>query len=340
MPKKIRSVDEKLVQGYEKQYAATTMTLDDYPHVRGYDFEQGLDFDEFLASFMHNGFQATHLAEGIEIVKAMQREKAAIFLSFTSNQVSSGNREIIKYLVKHNKVAALVTSAGAIEEDVMKTFKPFVLGKFDAPGRFLFEHGVHRTGNIFVPNDRFAYLDKFMQVFLQKIYALQKKTGNAIHPREFIRQIGLEIKDDSSILYWAAKNNIPIFCPSIIDGAIGDMVMFFKQSHPDFVLDVSQEILDIVRFVLNSEKTGAIILGGGTSKHFTLLANIFKDGLDYAVNINTAEEFDGSDSGARIDEAVTWGKIKAKAPNVKIHCDATIAFPLLVAGGFVENAVE
>jgi deoxyhypusine synthase len=92
----------------------------------------------------------------------------------------------------------------------------------------------------------------------------------------------------------------------------------------------------MVDLVLNSPKTGGILLGGGISKHFTLNANIFKEGLDYVVYINTAQEFDGSDSGARIEEAITWGKVKVDAPNIKIHCDATIAFPLLVAGGFFE----
>ena len=329
--------NEKLTKSYQKQYVKTTMTLDDYPKVEGYDFEQGLDFTTFLKAYARTGFQATHLAEGIEITKAMQREKAKIFLSFTSNQVSSGNREIIKYLVKNKRVDVLVTSAGAIEEDIIKSLKPFVLGKFEAPGSMLFEHGINRTGNIFVPNDLCAYFDIFMQKFMKKIYEKQKSENKIFYPKEFIKELGIEINDENSILYWAAKNDIPVFCPGIIDGSIGDMVMFFKQSHPDFLLDVSQEILEIVKIVLNSEKTGAIILGGGISKHFTLMANIFKEGLDYVVYINTAQEFDGSDSGARIDEAVTWGKVKVKAPKVKIHCDASIAFPLLVAGSFVDN---
>ena len=102
------------------------------------------------------------------------------------------------------------------------------------------------------------------------------------------------------------------------------------------MIDVTKEMKDIVDLVLNSEKTGAIILGGGISKHFTLNANIFKEGLDFAVYVNTAQEYDGSDSGARVEEAITWGKVKVNAPSVKIHCDATIVFPLLVAGSFVE----
>ncbi len=315
--------------------------LEGHPKIEGYDFEKKFNFQEFLQSYAHTGFQATHLAQGIEIVKAMRREKATIFLSYTSNIMTSGCREILKYLVKNNKVNVLVTSAGGIEEDIIKSLKPFVLGQFDVPGRMLFEHGINRTGNIFVPNDRFAYFDQFIQKFLERIYKEQKETGRIFCPKDLIRELGVEINDASSVLYWAAKNDIPIFCPGIIDGSFGDLIFFFKQSHPDFLLDISKEMKDIVRLVLNCEKTGGILLGGGISKHFTLNANIFREGFDYVVYINTAQEFDGSDSGARIEEAITWGKVKVNAPQVKIHSDATIAFPLLVAGSFaVEEDVN
>lgn len=313
------------------------VTLEGHPEIKGYDFEQPFNFQDFLKAYALTGFQGTHLAQGIEIVKAMQREKAKIFLSFTSNQVSSGNREIIKYLVKHRKIDVVVTSAGGVEEDIIKCLKPFVMGNFDASGRLLFESGVNRTGNIFIPNDRFAKFDDFMQSFFQRIYQIQKETGKIFCPKDLIKELGIEINDEQSILYWAAKNDIPVFCPGLIDGSLGDLIYFFKQSHPDFLIDVTKEMKDIVDLVLNSEKTGAIILGGGISKHFTLNANIFKEGLDYAVYVNTAQEYDGSDSGARVEEAITWGKVKVNAPSVKIHADATIVFPLLVAGALVDN---
>ena len=102
------------------------VTLEGHPEIRGYDFEQEFNFQEFLNSYSLMGFQGTHLAQGIEIIKAMRREKATIFLSFTSNQVSSGNRDIIKYLVKHKKVDVLVTSAGGVEEDIIKCLTFFL----------------------------------------------------------------------------------------------------------------------------------------------------------------------------------------------------------------------
>ncbi len=313
-----------------------TMTLEGYPVIEGYDFEQGLDFQSFLQAYSKMGFQGTNLAQAMEVVRVMLREKAMIFLAYTSNMVSSGNREIIKYLVKNKKVQVLVTSAGGIEEDIIKCLKPFVLGQFEASGRMLFEHGINRIGNVFVPNDRFAYFDQFMQEFLLAMYDRQKKEGKIFTPHELIREIGLKINDEKSILYWAAKNDIPVFCPGLIDGSFGDMIFFFKQSHPDFYVDVAGEIKAIVDLTLNVDKTGGIILGGGISKHFALNANIFREGFDYVVYINTAQEFDGSDSGARVEEAISWGKVRPDALHVKVYCDATIAFPLLVAGAMVE----
>jgi deoxyhypusine synthase len=62
-----------------------------------------------------------------------------------------------------------------------------------------------------------------------------------------------------------------------------------------------------------------------------------RNGADYSVYVNTAQEFDGSDAGARPDEAISWGKIKIDADPVKVHGDATILFPLLVAQTFAKR---
>lgn len=44
-----------------------------------------------------------------------------------------------------------------------------------------------------------------------------------------------------------------------------------------------------------------------------------RNGADFSVFVNTASDFDGSDSGARPDEAVSWGKIKMDATPVKVN---------------------
>jgi len=306
--------------------------LDHFPHIRGYDFNKRFYFDEFLKAYSSTGFQASKLSEAIGVIKAMKRENATIFLAYTSNMVSSGVREVIRYLAEHRFVDVLVTTAGGVEEDIIKSLKPFVLGSFEADGRFLFEKGINRIGNIFVTNDRYTYFEKHMSKVLDEVYKKQVETGRPLCSSEIIEITGKSIDNKESILYWAAKNKIPVFCPALTDGAFGDMIFWMKQRQSKFFVDVSEDMQRIVKLVLNSKKTGAIILGGGVAKHYTLNAQIFREGCDFAVYINTGDEFDGSDSGAKTDEAITWGKIKANAPQVKVHGDATIIFPLIVAG--------
>lgn len=64
---------------------------------------------------------------------------------------------------------------------------------------------------------------------------------------------------------------------------------------------------------------------------------IQRNGADYALLINTGQEFDGSDSGAHPDEAVSWGKIRMTAKPVKLCVDASLVFPLIVSATFARE---
>jgi deoxyhypusine synthase len=333
--------DERL-DTYQKRFGwmRTYNTLDDYPTVKGYDFEKPFDFAEFLDSMAHTGIQATEVARGIEVINMMLEDEAKVYLSMTSNIISSGLREIITFLVKNRFVDVIVTAAGAVEEDVIKTLRPFVTGSFDAPGRALFEQGVGRIGNIFAPYDRYLHFERFMNPFFEKMYKKQKELGRPLCTYEFTRELGMAISDKSSFLYWAARNGIPVFCPALTDGSIGDLFYFQRQKYPDFYIDIVSDHHKIVELALEYEKTGAVILGGGVPKHYVLNSNIFKDGLDYAVYVTTAQEFDASDSGGNQQEAMTWAKLKVNAPNVKIRCEASVVFPLMVAGSFAKKYWE
>jgi len=88
----------------------------------------------------------------------------------------------------------------------------------------------------------------------------------------------------------------------------------------------------LAEIVFTSKKTGALIIGGGISKHHTIWWNQFKEGLDYAVYVTTASEYDGSLSGARPREAISWGKIKPEARKTVVYGDATLLLPLLYIG--------
>ena len=325
---------EKYHKAKETVVLKTVNTLEGWPEVKGYDFEKDFDFKKFMDSFLHTGFQATHLGAAINIAKEMQENDAKIFLGFTSNVVSSGLREVVKYLVKNKLVHVLCTTAGGIEEDIIKCFKPFVLGNFRANDPNLREEGINRTGNIFIPNDRYGKLEEFLMPILERLYKQQKETGKIINSYEFVWELGKEINDENSICYWAWKNKIKYFCPALTDGSIGDMIYFFKYENPDFKIDITDDVVEVTNEALNAEKTGLILIGGSLPKHWLANANLFRDGADYAIYITTAIEGDGSNAGARPQEAQSWGKIKSNAKYVTIQCEASIVLPLLVAGAF------
>ncbi|XP_042249586.1 deoxyhypusine synthase-like isoform X1 [Thunnus maccoyii] len=137
---------------------------------------------------------------------------------------------------------------------------------------------------------------------------------------------------------WERMNNIPVFSPALTDGALGDMFYLFSIENPGLILDIIEDISKLNNLVVAANSTGMITLGGGVAKHHICNANSWRDGANYAVYVNTAQEFDGCDSGARPDEAVSWGKITADAKPVKVFGDATIIFPLLVAETFAVHA--
>lgn len=305
--------------------------------IKGYDFNQGVDYEAIVKSFASTGFQASHLSKAIEITNRMIKEEAFIFLGYTSNMVSSGLREVFRYLVEHRKVNVIVTTAGGVEEDIIKCLGDFILGDFRADGKELRKKGINRIGNIYAPNNRYVEFEKFMHPLLEEIYEEQKKTGRIICGSDLIWKLGEKINDKRSICYWAWKNKIRIYCPALSDGALGDNIYFFGLNNNDFKIDIVEDVKRLNNTTVGLDKSGLIILGTGVVKHSILNANMLRNGADYTVYINTAEEYDGSDSGALPEEAVSWGKILPDAESVKVFGDATIFFPILVAESFAKK---
>ena len=326
----------------------------------------GHNLEKIAEAWVRTGFQATNLGKAVEELKRMiswrlsdvpveletddmyrdlelrKRTKCKIYLSFTSNMISSGVREVILFLVKNKMVDVLVTTAGGIEEDFIKCLKPTFVGDFsEFQGADLRKKGVNRIGNLLIPNDNYCAFEDCFRPILEKMtdeqdsWTLEDLKEDPWTPSKIIKRLGLEMNDENSLYYWAAKNDIPVFCPALTDGSIGDM-LFFHSYKRNFILDIVKDVRAINDTALKAKATGMIILGGGLVKHHTCNANLMRNGADFAVFINTGQEFDGSDSGARPDEAISWGKIKINAHPVKVYADATIAFPLLVAETFAK----
>ncbi|CAE6449525.1 unnamed protein product [Rhizoctonia solani] len=326
--------------------------------VRGPNFDQPLDLNALLGGYERIGFQATSLGRAINIVNKMRTwrlsdepvaedespdytspevraaTKCTVFLGYTSNMISCGMREVILHLVKHKHVSAIVTTAGGIEEDFIKCLSPSYLGDFYLDGADLRRKGMNRIGNLIVPNDNYCKFEDWVTPILDKMLEEQNATGEVWTPSKVIRRLGKEIDHEESVYYWAYKNDIPVFCPALTDGSLGDMIYFHSYRHPGLTIDIVRDIRALGDLALHARKAGMMVLGGGICKHQIANAMLLRNGADFSVFINTGQEFDGSDAGARPDEAVSWGKIRADAESVKVFADATLVFPLLVAATY------
>jgi deoxyhypusine synthase len=298
--------------------------------IEDYSFREDLTTDELVKQMEKAwGFTAGKTAVGVQILEKMIKTQGCVkFLSFTGNLVATGTRGVFRELVKRKLVDVVITTCGTIDHDLARCWRNYYRGSFVMNDSKLHEEGINRLGNVLVPNDSYGtIIEQKIQALLQELYKEGKRELSA---SQLTREIGSRCCNETSILYWAAKHRIPVYVPGITDGAVGYQTWLFSQDH-DFRLNLLKDSGELNGIVYDAKKTGALIVGGGISKHHTIWWNQFKDGLDYVVYISTADEWDGSLSGARPREAVSWGKISEKAKRIMVEGDASVLLPLMVS---------
>lgn len=292
--------------------------------IKDIHLKEGPSVKELVEAYGNSGFQGTHLMQAVELVKKMKKEGAVIFLAFTANVVASGLRGVLADMVRDGYADVIVTTGGALDHDVIKAYEPYLLGSFAENDVELHKEGVNRIGNVLVPSARYELLEEK----LKPVFAEVSKANKVVSPSGIAREMGRQIEDEGSFLRQAFLKKVPVFSPGITDSAIGLQTYFWKQEH-EFGIDVTGDMKELADLALNAEKTAAIVVGGGISKHHTIGVNLMRGGLDYALYLTTAGAWDGSLSGAPASEAVSWGKIKEEGRHVTVHGDASITLPLI-----------
>ena len=278
------------------------------------------------------GFSVKKVAIGVDIIERMIKEKNCIkFLSFPACICATGTRGIIKELIKRKLFDVIITTAGTLDHDLARVWKNYYHGSFNVDDKQLHKQKINRLGNIFIPNECYGkILEQKMQPVLSELGKTKQKWSTKELVWEFGKHLEKEKNRNDSIIYWSWKNKIPMFIPGITDGAFGSHIWMYYQEHRDFTIDLLKDEQELSDIIFGAKKTGALIIGGGISKHHTIWWNQFRGGLEYAVYITTAVEYDGSLSGAQTREAISWGKIKEKADNVTIKGDATLLLPIMI----------
>ncbi len=284
------------------------------------------------------GFSAKNLAIAVDILKKMQADKSCFkFLSFPAAIVATGLRGAIAQAIESKMFDAIITTCGTLDHDLARAWGgKYYHGAFELDDAELHNKKINRLGNILIPYDDYGKtIEDGMQSVLKEL-AKQKEEWSG---SDLIREFGLRLKDRNSILYQAAKNNIPVFVPGITDGAFGTNLLWFSQENK-FRLNLLDDEKALANVAFDNKVTGALMIGGGISKHHTIWWSQFKGGLDYAVYITTASQYDGSLSGARLTEAVSWGKVKEGAKYVTVDGDATIILPIMLAALYQKTSTE
>ncbi|RLF49938.1 MAG: deoxyhypusine synthase [Thermoplasmata archaeon] len=292
-----------------------------------YTANAGTTLRELIEKFGRSGgFTSTKVYIAYKILEEMVNDgECTRFISFPACIVATGLRGILAEVIRRRLFDVVITTCGALDHDFARVWADYYHGDFYANDAELHARGIHRLGNVFIPKESYGPLleEKLQDLFSRVI------GDEEISPSELIKKVALEINSPSSIFYVAAKNNVEVFVPGIMDGAFGSQLWLYAQKRR-VRLNIIEDQNKLADIVFNAKKTGALIIGGGISKHHTIWWNQFRGGLDYAVYITTAQEYDGSLSGARLREAISWGKVSVKARYVTVEGDATVLLPLII----------
>lgn len=298
--------------------------------VRDHAIDKNADVNSIFAGMEKSGgFESRNLADGVDILKRMMDEpKCTKFLSFVAALMSTGARGIVRDMLKNRMFDCVITTCGALDHDIARSYDKYYAGDFRMDDTTLLKKKVHRLGNVLVPMSAYGPLiEEKVQECLNEMYKEGKRDVSTFEITDYL---GSTLGKDS-FLYWAHKNKIPVIVPGIVDGAVGSQVWLFNQQHKDFKLNILKDETKLSDMVFEAKKSGAFMVGGGISKHHTLWWNQYRGGLDYAVYITTAPEWDGSLSGALVAEAISWGKVTTKARQTTIHGEASTLLPFIYA---------
>ncbi len=272
---------------------------------------------------------AGKVGKAAEIVKEMFGDKDyTVFLTLAGPLVPGGLRQIIRDLIEHEYVNVIVTTGANMVHDMVESLgHRHFIGTFLAEDKVLKNQDIGRIGDIYIGQDAFKSLEEWIYKTLESI---PEEKRQRISTTELLFEIGKRISDPESILATAAKKGVQIVSPGLVDSIAGFHMWLFGQDK-ELRIDPLLDTHKLVDIVYEAKKVGIIILGGGWPKHFALFANTFGEGVDRAIQITMDRPEPGGLSGATLNEAISWGKVNPEGKRVTVICDATIAFPLIVA---------
>lgn len=253
-------------------------------------------------------------------------EDMKVFMSLGGPLIPGGMRSIVTQMIENGHVDLIVSSGANITHDLLEAFGGAHYRHEGRDDEELNEDGIGRIADINVGSDDFTIFETEIIGMFEKISGEKKH----VSIQELLHEIGLLVDDENSFVATAARNGVPIFAPGLIDSMMGLQLWIFSQDH-DFVVDAVADMHYLSDIVFEAERVGAILLGGGLTKHYTLASNVIKGGLDAAIQITMDRPEAGSLGGAPLEEAKSWAKARCGSSLASVVGDVTVILPLIYA---------
>jgi deoxyhypusine synthase len=297
---------------------------------------------DLLAEYGNAGLGAGRLHEAADIYAEMLADDVTNIFGLAGAMVPAGMRRVVADLLREGHIDALVTTGATLTHDSIEAIGgKHHHGQEESAGRSRREHderlreeGVDRIYDVYLPQEHFVTFETHLReevfpelegtVSIQQFTEQLGRANAAVNNRE-------NVDEAPGIAAVAAANDVPVYCPAVQDSVLGLQAWLHSQL-TEFSLDALSDMQGLNDIAYESERAGAMVVGGGVPKNYVLQTMLVApDAYDLAVQLTTDPEHTGGLSGASLDEARSWGKLDPGARNATVVGDATITFPLLIA---------
>jgi len=303
---------------------------------------------EFVDKLGGTAYNARKLSNAAKIWARAIKEKTRIYFTLAGAMTPAGMRRVVAKSMEEGLIDVFVTTGANMVHDALQgMYKPHWIGTECADDVELAKKRIFRIYDVFLGYDEWYDFDEWLETVFYPRFVEDGKKDVRLTPGEIFRELGKELynRGDRGILATAYKKKIDIYCPAFMDSGYGIVLnvanrLTLKEKYNAYIsVDQTREYDNLLKDMMKYENRSVIVVGGGTPKNFTFQTSMSlpttKDGQDicgfkYAVQITTDSPQWGGLSGATLDEAVSWGKIKDGSQRTIVYSDATLALPLIV----------
>jgi deoxyhypusine synthase len=316
---------------------------------------------ELLARMSKTAFGGRELGEAFEVLRAMAEDPDCTIVVTVSGAMTIGKMGRVLCEMLDAGLAHAVVSTGAIMAHGLSEAIGGLHYKHDprVSDRQLYQWGYNRVYDTLEMESNLLDAQAVVSEVLEQLDYSQP-----ICSWQLNQAIGRRLVEKGqmpSILGCAARRGVPVYVPAFTDSELGlDVAAHFlakkytagREGNPrEFFGDAPPfnpflDLYDYTQRIGRAKRLGIFTIGGGVPRNWAQQVGPFHDIINmrlgaklplprfrYGVRICPEPVHWGGLSGCTYSEGVSWGKFLSREEGgrfAEVHCDATIAWPLLI----------